>query len=411
MKRTLAIGLAVLLTTSMVGMAAAAGGTTSTIDAESSTTGTTTEAYAGAHVAFDVEDDAITNYEVGGDEAFSSIAVQSQSEVDATAGVGADVALETMTDLVGAGLALETRTSAGAEVQAESGATLSAHDNERGTLVVESGGESQYVQAELGANADASDEGDRVRVETEDHEGVFLVVGDGEVTVTEEGDVSAALEENATLAYRSYEDGERDEDAKYEESLIAEGSAAAEVYVEERDGETAESAVTYGEGTSAEVSGEARNGVEVTVDRTVDEGTVVLTTVSEEAVGSLEDVAVAVDGEAAVEAESESELESAIEGGDTPRYMVAQEATAQGEATIYVAITHFSERTATISGDGDGEDDAGGDEAADDDTGGNDADDSDTETAEDGGTDGLPGFGGGVAAVALLLAVAARVYE
>lgn len=409
MNRGTALLVALLVVTSAVGMAVgASAGTPSTTEVESSgTTEAEGEAYAGAHVAFDVEDDAIANYRVGGEETFSSVAVQSQREATAGGELGAQTDLETMTTLEGAGLSLASQTEASAEVQtsaevrAESGATLSAHDTERGTLVVESGDDAQYVQAELAAGTTASDEGERVHVHADDHEGVFLVVGDGEVTVNSEGDVVADLGSESTLVFRSYADGERDENAAYEESLIADGNAAVEVHVEERDGEAVGEAVTYGEETSAEVSREAQHRVDVTVDRATHEGTVVITTVSEETVGNLEDLEVRIDGEAAVEASSRSELEGAI-GSDESRYTVVQRSEASAEATVYIAVNHFSERTASI----DGGDDSGGSDDAD--SSDDETTDSDEANEDDGAgeTDGdsLPGFGVGVAVVAISIA-------
>ncbi|SEW12952.1 putative sodium/potassium/calcium exchanger [Natrinema salifodinae] len=447
MTRGGALLIALLVAASSVTMAAAAGAVAPTSEMESTTTESAGdaesggEAYAGAHVAFDVEGDAVTDYRVGGDQVFSSVAVQSQSEADLGAGLGADADLEAATNLNGAGLAMSSQTEASAEVAAESGATLSAHDTPRGTLVVESGGESQYVAAELGADAEAREggdgDGDRVVVETDDREGVFLVVGDGGVTVTDDGNVTADLGEDATLAFRSYQDGERDDQARYEESLIAAGDAAIEVTADHRDGETVTDAVTYGQETSAEVATTAEGQVEVTVDRAVHEGTVVVTTLSEEAVGSLEDVSVAVDGETAVEASSKSDLVGAI-GSDESRYMVVQDAQAEGQATVYVAVNHFSKRTATIDGDDDSEggtDD--GDESESETTSGStsessegddtvtddeersdesDAGSSDSESETDAGEDddSVPGFsvGVGIAAVATSLAgLVARLRE
>ncbi|MFA9417147.1 PGF-CTERM sorting domain-containing protein [Natrinema sp. HArc-T2] len=403
MTRKSALLVALLVAVSSVPMAAVAGATPATTERVSSTTAES-DASAGAHVAFDVQGDAITDYRIDGEQTFSSVAVQSQSAAESGAGTGldADLGLEAALNLSGASLSLASETQASTELEAESGATLSAHDTPRGTLVVESGGEAQYVEAELGASAEAREDGDRVRVETDGREGVFLVIGDGEVGVTD-GNVTADLSENATLAFRSYADGERDERAQYEESLIAEGNAAVEVTATERNGEVVSDAVSYGHETSATTSQTATNQVNVTIDRAVHEGTVVMTTVSEEAVGNLENLSVHVDGEAAVEASSKSELEGAI-GSDESRYMVVQDAEAEGQATVYVAVNHFSERTMTIAGDGTGDSTDGNDgtetETSDDDTTEDDTD--------DGAGDSTPGFGAGAALIALLIGVVAR---
>jgi|GEM_PF-506137 len=403
MTRKSALLVALLVAISSVPMAAVAGATPATTERVSSTTAES-DASAGAHVAFDVQGDAITDYRIDGEQTFSSVAVQSQSaaESDAGAGLDADLGLEAALNLSGASLSLASETQASTELEAESGATLSAHDTPRGTLVVESGGKAQYVEAELGAGAEAREDGDRVRVETDGREGVFLVIGDGEVGVTD-GNVTADLSEDATLAFRSYADGERDERAQYEESLIAEGNAAVEVTATERDGEVVSDAVSYGQETSVTASQTATNQINVTIDRAVHEGTVVMTTVSEEAVGSFENLSVRVDGEAAAEASSKSDLEGAI-GSDESRYMVVQDAGAEGQATVYVAVNHFSERTMTIAGDETSDSADGSD--------GSESESSNDGTTDDGTDDGtgdsMPGFGAGAALIALLIGAVTR---
>ncbi|MFP8957316.1 hypothetical protein ACLI4Y_11340 [Natrialbaceae archaeon A-CW3] len=373
--------LAALLTVSLVGAAGVGASTT----AESAETTSSSEAYAGTHLAFEASGNAVTDYTVDGETLFSSVTVDSQSEVDG----GADAAIDlgAVVDISGAGLSIGAQSQTATQIEAESGATLSAHDNERGHLVVNAGSESQVVEAQVDGNAQASAEGDdRVVVESDTRNGVFLVVGDGEVTVNEEGDVVASLESESTLVFRSYADGERDDQAKDDEQLIADGSAAAEVYVDVRDGEAVADTVSYGEETAVEARQEGEQQVEVIVDRAISEGTIVLTTVEEEAVGTLENLEVRVDGEAAVEASSQSELESAI-GGDESAYMVSQHAEAEAKATVYVAFNHFSERTASIG-------------AAD-----------DADSTDDGVADGLPGFGALAALLGLGAGVGARLRQ
>ncbi|MFC7213412.1 hypothetical protein ACFQO4_04855 [Saliphagus sp. GCM10025334] len=368
--------LAAMLGVSLV--AAAGAGASS---AESSAT-TQSETYAGSHLEFETSGSALTNYAVGGETVFSSVAVDSRS--DASSGAGAGIDLGAVVNLEGAGLSVSAESQTKTRIESESGATLSAHDNERGILVVRAGGDAQVVEAQLGENVQASAEGDgeRVVVEGDDRNGIFLVIGDGDVTVNEEGNVAASLEGESALVFRSYADGERTDETKGEEQLIADGSAAAEVYVEQRDGETVADAVTYGEDLTLEAKQESERRVDVTVDRAVEEGTIVMTTVEEETVGTLEDLEVRVDGEAAAQASSHSELESAI-GGEESAYMVRQHAEADATATVYVAFNHFSERTASVDG-------SGADEGSNDDTG---------SSAK---SDGLPGFGALAALLGLL---------
>ncbi|WP_247729656.1 hypothetical protein [Halovivax limisalsi] len=403
MTRSTAAVCSLLLVTSLFAMAVP-GPVVSAQDSNS-------EGYTGAHVDFAVDGNALADVSVDGETTFDEVRVQSKS----SAGLGAGVGLGAVVNVDGAGLSLAAETDTSATITAESGAELSAHDTERGQLVIKAGGDSQVVEARLAGDASATADGDAVVVDSGDRTGAFVVVGDGDVTVNDEGNVSAELSGEASLVFRSYADGERDERAKAEERLIADGSAAVELHVEERAEGIASEAVTYSEETSTEVSTEAQNRVEVTIDRSVSEGTIVLTSVSEAAVGSFEDLSVAVDGEAAAEASSMSELEAGA-AGEEPRYMVTSQTEAK--ATVAVAIDHFSERTMTMSGadaDGDGDDGSTGDDGTDGSSDDGNDDGSSTDDGSDGddgavpGGDALPGFGPIAALLGLIGAIGARI--
>lgn len=373
MSRRIAAVLSLFLVTSLLVMAVP--GTAMATEASQSN-----DTYSGAHVDFAVDGNAITNFSVGGEETFSEVRVQSQSGTD----LGTGLDLGAVVDIDGSSLSLSVTAQTSATIDAESGAELSAHDTERGHLVVSAGDSSQVVEANLAADASAETEGDAVVVSSGDRQGAFVVVGDGDVTVTEDGNVAAELASDSQLVFRSYAEGERDEQAKAEEAMIANGTATIDLYVEQRGDEVVSEAVTYGQETSADVSSSAKNRVEVTLDRSVSEGTIVLTTVSEEAVGSLENLSVAVDGEAAARASSASELRAGA-AGEEPRYMITSHNEAKGEATVAVAIDHFSERTMTMSS--------------------TESDDSGSTVS---GSDSLPGFGALGALLGTLLAVGTR---
>lgn len=398
MNRTLPLTLAALLVVSVVAATAGVGTVGATSD-----DGADGEAYAGSTVEFAVDGQAIADYAVDGQTTFTEVSVQSQSEADAGAGADVGVGVEAAADIEGAALSTSAQTETHAEIEAESGATLSAHDTDRGHLVVEAGDEDQFVHAEVDTSAQASADGDAVVVENGEREGAFVVVGEGEVAVTDDGHVAADLESDSTLVFRS-DEGERDDQTRYEEQLIADGSAAAEVYVGADGDEVVSEAATFGQETAAEASAEAENQVELTVERTTSEGTIVLTTVSEAAIGSVDDLDVTVDGETAVEAESQAELEAAADG-DQPAYKLASYSEAEGEAAVYLAFDHFSERTATLSGadadDADGQESDDADDADETDDG---SDDDETESV----ADSVPGFGALVALIAVAVAVAMR---
>lgn len=360
--------------------------------------GQSSEGYAGAHVSFEASGSALTEYAVANETMLSEVRVQSQESAKGSGLVDVGASLSAMTHLDGSALGLESQAEASAEVRAESGATLTAHDNGHGVLVVASGDESQYVTANVSDGGSAKAEGDsRVVVTTESgQQGTFVVVGNGSVTVNDEGDVSAALGEDGRLVFRAYPE-ERSDDDETQERLVADGKAAAEVYVMQQGGETVTDTVSYAGDTTVEAKQSAEGQVEVTVDRATHEGTVVITSVSEEAVGSLDDLSVTVDGEAAVEASSYSEVQSAI-GGDESKFMVAQQSSAEASADVLVGVNHFSERTMTI----DGGESSSGDSTTSDGSG-----DGSSSDGGDGGTtasDGQPGFGAAVALASLVAA-------
>ena len=348
------------------------------------------DAYAGTHVEFETTNDAIVDYSVNGNTVFESVKVQSQSTAENQGSVRAGVELSAVTNITGAALSLNSKTEVNATVTAESRATMEAHDNSRGILVVRSGGDSQYVTVNVSSSSQAENTGDqRVVVSSDDGtQGTFIVVGDGEVTVNEQGNVSADLESDDKLVFRSYSEGRSEEDEQ-EEQAISDGQAAAEVYVmesSEQGSEFAADVVQYSEDTAVKVTQQSEGTVRMTADRSQDQGKIIITTVSEQAISSVEDLRVTVDGEAATEVSSYSDLESAI-GSDSSKFLVRQQSTAQASADVLVAVNQFSTREITMSEDGDGSDGSGTDG-----TDGSDGDGSDGSGTD--GTDGSDGDGG-----------------
>lgn len=423
-------------------------------------------AYSGTYVSFDADARAVTDYAVGGETMLQSVKVESKRSVARGGLVDLGAGLSAVTDIEGAGLGVTATTRTEATVAAESGATLTAHDNPRGLVVIAGSNrsnQSNYVVADLPAGTNATADGDsQVEVAAENGtEGTFIVVGAGNATVNDEGDVSARLGDGGLLVFRAYPDGKDDRDEKQEE-LIAEGTARAEAYVMVQNGSEAtpsgtnasetnasetnaggtnasnganttdganatdvdesatntnESArivvdtVSYGANTTIETAGTAAGSVSFAVSRTTDEGTILLTGVSERAL-AVEDLEVTVDGEAAAEARTYTQLKSAV-GSDRSRYVVeraggGESASADANADVLVAVNRFSERTVSIASEsaseessadgatgGDGESgDATGDDPTTDD--GEDASEATaTTTVADDGTGtgtGVPGF-------------------
>lgn len=357
-------------------------------------------AYAGSHVEFDAASNAVVGYTVNGETMVESVKVQSQSTAESSGSVNAGVSLASVLNLSGAGLTLAAESETSATVEAESGATLTAHDNENGILVVAAGEESQYVEAGVGADASAEARSDSRVVVTTDSgaKGTFIVVGDGEVTVNEEGNVSADLASDSRLAFRAYGESRSDADAEVEQ-LIADGTAAAEVHVVEQGESTTTDVVTYSSDMAVEVSQQSEGTVEMTAERSASEGKVVVTSVSNAVIESTENLEVTVDGEAAARASSYSELAAAADDGSTSKFMVKQAASASANAQVLVGLNHFSSRQVTMTeGDSGGSDTSTGGDA--DTTASDDADT--TEAADTTESDGAPGFTAGLGLLSLL---------
>jgi PGF-CTERM protein len=345
------------------------------------------ESYSGAFVEFETTGAAVSDYAVDGSVVVESVTAQSASETEGNLGAGVDA----VTSVNGSVVGVDSSGAAGATVTTESGAGMEAHDNERGVLQVHANGESQVVEASVSGESESESDG-RVVVSNDDgSQGAFVVVGDGEVTTNEDGDVVAQIDGDGRLVYRQYNEGRTDED-ETQEQLIQDGTATAEVYVNgaaesgsEAEGE-ATSVVEYGQDTSVEVQERSESQVNMTVERTESQGKVVITTVSEAAFGSAENLEVYVDGEAAARANSYGEVRSATQDGNQSRYLVRQDSSAEASTDVVVGVNQFSERDVSIQSDG--------------------------ETGGDGlsGADG-PGFGALAALAALAAALVAARYR
>jgi len=332
-------------------------------------------AVTGATVSFRTDGNAIVDYSVEDDTVVESMTVQSRSNALASGEISVGIGLAALTDLSGSVLSLQSSGQASTTIAAGSGATIRAHDSSNGILVVDSSGGTQYVTANVSSDATVESESDdRVVVTTESGTTTtFIAVGDADVVVNDAGNVSAEVGSSGSLVARSYA-GERTADDEETEEMIADGTAAAEVYVRESadaSGEFVAGVANYSQDTAVEVTRTSEGQVEMTAERAESEGRVVITSVSEAVIESMDDVSVTVDGEAAAEASSYSELRSAADGGDNSRFLVRQSSSAEASADVLIAINHFSERDVTVSGGG-------------------------------GSGPGLPGFGVGVAVLALL---------
>jgi hypothetical protein len=329
-----------LMTVSMVSMAAAPVAATQQEG----------ETYSGANIEFETTGNAVADYAVDGNVIVENVTVQSASEADS----GVDAGLESTTAIDAAGLEIDSQARAGATIRSESGAEMETHDNQRGIVQIRADSESQVVNVNVSGEAE-SESDERVVVTKDDgSQGTFIVVGDGEVVVNEDGEVNAEIEQGSELVYRQY-DGERSDDDEETERMIQNGTATAEVYVQQsQDGgeQTVADAVEYGEDTSVEIKSASENQINMTVERSQSQGKVILTTVSDSAFENTEDLTVTVDGEAAAQADSYSAVRQSAAEGDEPRYYVSQSSSAEATTDVAIGIDHFSTRNVAMSSDG-----------------------------------------------------------
>lgn len=393
------------------------------------------QAYAGNNVSFDTSENAVVNYTVDGAEIFNSAEVEAKSSAEerGAAGVGAGIGvgagggggvdLSALTDVRGAAVAnVNANARASASVNFDSSAEFEAHDNGNGVAVLKSGDEEQLVEVEISADTEAETPNESVVTFTSDGtESSFIVAGEGRADVNEGGNVTANLGNSTNAVVRTYGD-EKTEDDEEQERIISEGNAAAEVQFTEQDGDVVGSPAEFLPNTDIETEVNAGESVSLTVDRAESEGKVVMMTVTGAAVGTTEEINVEVDGNAAVEVDSYSELEGGI--GEEMRYTVVDGDT-EGKAQVLVAVESFSEHQITVEGeeddttdngstdDTDGTDSTTDDEmgSTDNETDGTDGTDNETmdggEESDEQGGEGLPGFTA-IAALAALTAVALR---
>ena len=392
--------LTAVLVVSLIGAAAAPAATQ---EAEA-------EGYSGAFIEFETANAAVNDYTVNGQVVVDSLRVQSAGEAGGSGegGVGVGVGADSTVSIDGAAVQSQSSGSARASVAFESGAQLEANDNRRGVVRITADGGDQVVQANV--SGDASQEGDgRVVVSGDDGaQGTFIVVGEGNISASGDGQVTAAVGEGGQVVYRQY-DGERSDSEQQQEQFIQDGTAAAELFVRgaadseggSDGGDNETSVVTYDGDTSAEVTSRSESQINATVERTQQQGKVVIVTVAESAVQSAESLEVLIDGEAAAQANSYGEIQQSAEEGDEPRYLVRQSSSAEAAVDVVVGIDGFSERQLSIQDANDGGESTPT-EGMDDGNG----TDGDGETDTD-GDDGSSGDGPGFGALAGLVALAA----
>lgn len=300
--------------------------------------------YDGEHVAFDVESDGIAEYSVNNETLFSSVDVRAASEADVR--VGADLETSAFAGLEGAALESTSTTTAAARFESENGARVAAHDTERGHLTVHATEERTLVEINMSAPVGTTPKGTVIVVGGAKQVGSVFVVGEGSVSVNDEGNIVADLPKGSGLVFRSNGENRDDED-QATERLIERGTAAGEAYVSERDGEVVADTVEYDTDIDVEVAQYDQGFLELSVQRTTENGTIVVMEITEDLIEDPGDADVRVSGEQATRVDSHAELRQSLGNGEHT-YTVSQATTSQANAAILVAIDNFSEQTVIV---------------------------------------------------------------
>lgn len=344
------------------------------------------EAHNGSNVDFQTTDNAVVDYRVNGVALVESIKTEARDDTEQRGGMGIGASISTDARVRGSVVSAAAQTQTRTSFETGSGAAMQAHDSERGNLLVRANEGGQRVGLNVSEDVQAEQASDQrvVVTHTDDTQGVIVVIGNGTAMVNDEGNVVADVADDSALVYRQY-GSERSEEERAQERMIADGTAAAEVYVtasSDGDDQPAADAVQYEQNTAVTVEMANDTAIEMTADRDASDGRVVISSVSAAAFDTTSEINVTVDGEAAARAESASALRTAADGGNNSAFTVRSATTAAASTDVVIAVNHFSERELAITTD----------------------DETNTAGTDDGSTTGeeVPGFGVLVTIVALV---------
>lgn len=305
--------------------------------------------YQASHVGFDAKQNSVVNFSVGGQQIFESFSVVAKSDTETQSGgtIGVGVGLGEVTNIAKSAMSMRSQTDKNAVLETESGADIKIHNNDRGIITVTPSENSQIANINISPNTRATTETDKkVVITKEDNsEGVFLIVGDGEVTVNNNRNVIADIEQNRKLVYRDYKQ-QRSDDDRQQENLISNQNATAEVYIEQTDNQYRSNIVQYGD-TTVETTDQRQGQINLSVDRTQNQGKIILTTISNQAINPTNNISVQIDGETITQVETYNQLQSSIQQ-DNPSFLINQQSSTQSVSDIAIAIDHFSTRQITI---------------------------------------------------------------
>ncbi|MFB6236347.1 MAG: PGF-CTERM sorting domain-containing protein [Halopenitus sp.] len=300
--------------------------------------------YDGKHVSFDIKSNGIAEYSVNNETLFSSVKTQAASE--AAVDVGAGVDASAIAGFEGAGLEATSTTTAAARFRTENGAQVAAHDTERGHLTIHATEQRTLVQINMSDPVGTTPKGTLIVVGGAKQVGSVFIVGEGNLSITEEGNIVADLHKGSGLVFRSNGENRTTQD-QATERLIERGAAAGEVYVSKRNGEVVADTVQYDTDISVEIAQYEKGFVEVAVNRTTEKGTIVIMEVSKKLIEDPGAASVRVSGTEATRVDTHAELRRSLGKGE-PTYKVSQATTSQANAAVLVAIDSFSRQTVVI---------------------------------------------------------------
>jgi PGF-CTERM protein len=359
------------------------------------------EAHNGSNVNFQTTDNAVVDYRVNGVALVESVKTEAQDTTEQRGGMGVGATISSNARVRGATISAAAQTQTRTSFETGSGAAMQAHDSDRGNLLVRATGGDQLVGLNVSDGVQAEQASDRraVVTHTDGTQGVIVVIGNGSAIVNEEGNVVADVADGSALVYRQY-GSERSDEERAQERMIADGTAAAEVYVtapSDGNDQPATDAIQYEQDTAVTVGMANDTAIKMTADRDAADGRIVISSVSEAAFDTASEINVTVDGTAATRAESTDALRTAADGGTNSAFMIRSATTTTASTDVVIAINHFSDRDLTIT-TGDDETTISGEDDS--------STTNDTSATDDSSTtdEDTPGFGVIVAIVAILSA-------
>lgn len=290
---------------------------------------------SGDHITLEFTNQQVVNYTVGNQTFLASIQAQSVEQVETDG-------LQSLTEFEGSAMESTGEDEATWLVNTQSNANFEFNDNPHGTFIAEGVDVAQYARFVVAEGVEATDENQRKVTLTTDGNAAasFILVGDGEVTVNQNGDVVARIGDASTLVFRAYPDGKSNSDEQMER-YIENGNGVAEIYARQPGTDSIVDHARYQQDVAPTAEQTDDTTVQTDIEYTEGESGVVLFTLSQAFTEASGAINATVNGQQAQEVTSFGELDGALDGNQS-RYMVVE---LESRTDVIVAVNQFAAQT------------------------------------------------------------------